>query len=105
MTYKEYCKEVCGYDTISTFFDDFSKAEEKGFSAIMDKYRHLFNEWKHDYKMFTELVMVLNHKVWLNSKENEPLALFYDKLWRQADNWGCENLKGEELEYYYRTLD
>ena len=105
MTYKEYCKEELGYDTISTFFADFSIAERFGFSAIKDTYKRAFNEWKTDYKMLTELVMVLNHKIWFNYESNEPLARIYNELWEEADQWASDNLKGDELDYFYRVLD
>lgn len=103
MTYKEYCKNNLGYEVITTYWDDFSIAECFGKNAILDTYkRALYNK---DYKMLTELCMVLNHKIWFLYETNEALARVYDELWKKCDNYLMKNLKGQELEYYIRTTD
>lgn len=38
-------------------------------------------------------------------KKNDELATLYNSLWEKADAYACENLKGEELSYFYRTTD
>lgn len=93
------------YECITTFWEDFTIAETFGEKAIKDTYNRAFNEWKSDYKYLTELVMVLNHKIWQHYKTNEPVAKVYNELWEKADLYACENLKGEELSYFYRTTD
>lgn len=71
-----------------------------------DKYGYnITNEWKDDYKFFTELTLVLNHKIWQHYKSNRELAALYDRLWREADEYAMNNFKGEELDYYYRVTD
>lgn len=37
----------------------------------------------------------------------EPKTTFYtyQKLWLTLDGWCQENLKGDDLAYYYRTTD
>ena len=63
---------VNGYETFTTFWEDFSIADRFGVTAIKDTFTRAFNEWKHDYKYLTELVMVLNWKLWhFYSKGNE----------------------------------
>lgn len=49
--------------------------------------------------------MVLNWKIWQYYKTNEPIARVYNDLWEQADAYACENLKGDELVYFYNTTD
>ena len=49
--------------------------------------------------------MVLNWKIWRWHNVNDEYARLYDKLWRQVDEWRIENLKGDYLEYYYKTTD
>lgn len=95
----------CGYTQITTFFEDFSVADLFGEDAIKDTFKRAFREWKADYKYLTELVMVLNWKIWQWSGKDDKYAKLYDKLWRQADAYACEHLKGEELSYFYRTTD
>ena len=96
---------VHGYETITTFWEDFSIADAFGESAIRDTYKRAFEEWKQNYKYLTELVMVLNWKIWQYHGKNEQIAQVYNKLWEQADLYACENLKGEEASYFFRTTD
>ena len=67
MTFKEFMKEV-GYNLLTTFWEDFSIADKYGIVGVKDTYRRAFNEWKDDYKFFTELTLVLNHKIWQHSR-------------------------------------
>ena len=53
--------EEIGYKALTTFWQDFSIADNFGETAVEDTYQRVFKEWKHDYKYLTELVMVLNH--------------------------------------------
>lgn len=98
-------QEVTGYEPKTTFWDDFSIADRFGLNAVQDTYNRAFRGWKDNYVYLTELVLVLNHKIWQHYQTNEPLAKLYDQLWRKADMWACEHLRGEEIEYYYTTLD
>lgn len=92
-------------ETKTTFWMDFSIADRFGISAVKDTFNRAFKEWKGNYIYLTELVMVLNHKIWEHYEHNEPLARVYNDLWEKADNYACEHLKGEELSYFYRTTD
>lgn len=107
MTVKTFNSEAfCGHTQITTFFEDFSIADNFGIKAIKDTYNRAFREWKKDYKYLTELVMVLNWKIWQHFNEkNEAYADLYQSLYEEADAWACENLKGEALDYFYRTTD
>lgn len=98
-------ESFCGYTQITTFFEDFSIADNFGESAIRDTYKRAFKAWKKNYKYLTELVMVLNWKIWQHYETNETIARVYNELWETADAYACENLKGEELKYFYRTTD
>ena len=90
----------------NTFWQDFTIADNFGINAIQDTYNRAFNEWKNDYKMLTELVIVLNHKIWQYYKlQNEQFTNLYNTLWEQADSYACNNLKGKELAYFYDTTD
>lgn len=104
MTFKEIMEEN-GYETQTTFWEDFSKADRLGISAIKDTYNRAFNEWKDNYKFLTELVLVLNHKIWQHYENHQDIAKHYDALWREADQYAMENLKGDELNYFCRVTD
>ena len=90
----------------STFWQDFTIADAFGVKAIQDTYNRAFNEWKTNYKMLTELVVVLNHKIWhWHEQGNDAFGTLYDRLWKQADAYACENLKGEEASFFYGVTD
>ena len=57
-------EEETGYKPMTTFYQDFSIADNFGIDAIKDTYNKAFNEWKTNYKYITELVLVLNWKIW-----------------------------------------
>lgn len=98
-------KEKTGYEPQTTLWADFSIADMFGGKAVRDTFNSAFNEWKNDVVYLTELVLVLNHKIWQHYQTDEPLARLYDILWREADTYACENLKDEELDYFYQTTD
>ena len=97
--------EAIGYTPITTFWTDFSIADVYGLDGIQDTYNRAFNEWKGDYKYLTELVMVLNHKIWEWCNLDDKRARLYDKLWRETADYALDNLKGEELSYYLEVTD
>lgn len=94
-----------GYEMTTTFWQDFSIADAFGVSAIKDTFKRAFNEWKENYVYLTELVLVLNHKIWQWYEKNDEVARVYNELWEQADAYACDNLKGEEQEFFYRITD
>ena len=97
---------INGYETITTFHQDFTIADRFGIEAIKDTYHRAFNEWKSNYEYLTELVMVLNWKIWEHwNDNNKEYAEVYDTLWREADEYACENLHGEEIAYFFNKTD
>lgn len=93
------------YECKTTFWGDFSIADRFGYDAILDTFRRAFQEWRTDAAYLTELVMVLNHKIWYWYERNESIAELYDYLWRIADEYAVNHLTGDDLDYYYRTTD
>ena len=98
-------EEMTGYKHKTTFYTDFSIAEAFGISAIKNTYKRAFESWKDNVEYITELVMVLNWKIWEHFDSNKNLAKVYNTLWAELDIWCCENLKGEDLKYYFHTTD
>lgn len=94
-----------GYETKTTFWMDFSIADRFGVDAIKDTFERAFNEWKDNYVYLTELVMVLNWKIWDWYERDNDVAMVYNTLWEFADNYAVNNLKDEELSYFYNTTD
>ena len=73
-------QELCGYEPITSFWADFSIADIYGNTAIRQTYQTAFKNWKDNYKYLTELVLVLNHKIWQWSEQNEERAKLYNDL-------------------------
>lgn len=94
-----------GYESKTAFWNDFSIADHFGIAAIRDTYKRAMRTWKSSPVYLTELVLVLNHKIWQWYEKNETVARVYNELWEQADTYACEHLKGEDLAYFYRTTD
>ena len=104
MTFREFMREN-GYELQTTFWSDFSIADRFGLPAVRDTFRRAFEEWKGDYKYLTELVLVLNHKIWQYHETSPEFAKQYQSLWEQADRYAAENLKDDELGYFLDTTD
>lgn len=104
MTFREFMQEN-GYELQTTFGDDFSIADRFGLSAIQDTFNRAFEEWKNNYKYLTELVLVLNHKIWQYHETRPDMAILYNTLWTQTDLYAKENLKDDELSYFYEVTD
>lgn len=96
---------VNGYELQTTFWDDFSIADLFGLSAIQDTFNRAFKEWQEDYKFLTELVMVLNHKIWQYHEKKPEFATLYNTLYQEANQYAMENLKDEELSYFLDVTD
>ena len=96
-----------GYEMTTTFWMDFSIADAFGANAVKDTFNRAFNEWKSNHVYLTELVITLNLKNQQHFAKNGrcELSRLYNELWEQADNYACENLKGEELNFFYRITD
>lgn len=93
------------YEFKTTFWMDFSIADRYGIPAIRDTYNRAFEEWKDNYIYLTELVMVLNWKIWQWYENREEFAEVYNELWEMADSYAMENLHGEEMNYFITTTD
>ena len=97
---------MTGYKPKTTFFEDFSIADNFGAGAVKETYRVALENAKFmGYEYLTEFVMALNWKIWQHYEKDEALARVYNDLWMDAAEIAQTTLKGEELAYYYRTVD
>lgn len=105
--FRSFAQSELGYTCLTSYWSEFSAAERSGgVVAVKSLFNRLFDKSKDDYKLLTELVLVLNHKIWkCHSCGHMELAKLYNLLWEQADTYGITHLEGEELCYFYQTLD
>lgn len=94
-----------GYTMQTTFVNDFAIADAFGVNAVKETYNRAFKEWKTNYIYLTELVVALNLAIWKWYGTRDDLAEVYDALWRKADSYACNHLKGEELSFFYQVTD
>lgn len=94
------------YQFQTTFWMDFSIADKFGAEAIKDTFRRAFNEWKDNHIYLTELTLVMNWKcnLWYEKGNTEYYQLYYDYYYKCRD-YGYDNLKGNELNYFHNTID
>ena len=94
------------YEMQTTIWNDLTMVERFGKEAIEDIYTFAFENWKKNYIYLTELVLVLNWKIWKHYENgNEELARIYNDLWQQTDEYAMNNLKDDELRYFLKTTD
>lgn len=94
-----------GYRPFTTFYEDFGIAERFGIPAVRETYGRVLKEWGRDHKYLTELVMVLNWKIWEHHEHNESLALLYEELWEKARDYAYDTLTGSDLEYFFQVTE
>lgn len=124
LNWKRNLSDFSGYEPQYTFYSDFSIAEfcevfMKDREAVRKTYKKVLKEWGKNIKAITEAVMVLNHKIWsfhdkvdsklmgCSDETAERLAVLYDELYHDCDEWIAEHYKDdkEALNYYYQTTD
>ncbi len=97
-------EEATGYRPQTTFYSDFSIAERFGENAIRYRFEWAL-AWEKNVIFMTELVMVLNWKIWEHYKTNEPFARLYSELYEKAYEIAEKNFDEEGLKYFYRTIE
>ena len=56
-------------------------------------------------RFLTELVLVLNWKIYQWYQVDDTLGMTYDALWQKTDSYALKTLKGDNLHYYLSILD
>ena len=94
------------YEFKTTFWMDFTIADKFGIEAVKDTFKRAFSEWKTNYIYLTELTLVINWKCWQHyEKNNIEISKLYSEYYYQLREYGLDNLKAKELEYFIKTLD
>lgn len=78
-------------------------------NAVVD-YFIVLGDGKGGYKYLTELVLVLNHKIFHHyvekgTEEQNEVASLYNELWRKTNDYALDNLQGEQATYFYHLTD
>ncbi len=57
------------------------------------------------YPIYEGVYRILTHKIWQYYETKPEFATLYNTLWEQAGQYAVENLKDDELSYYYEVTD
>ena len=94
-----------GYETKTTFWEDFTIADAFGVDAINDTFKRSFDGWKNNVEYITELAMVMSWKLCYYYGKNETYMNLYSELYHKVDEWCMNNLINSDLIYYIDTTD
>lgn len=121
--WKSNLAEMTGWKPQYTFYSDFAIAEfcetymrDRG--AVVKTFRQVIKSWGSDYKALTEIIMVLNHKIWafygkddagvdarylgVSKEMGNNIAKVYNSLWEEAKKEFFKRFaKNEEATSYY----
>lgn len=107
MIYEQFLAQFTDWRPTTLYWQRFSIAEGFGKEEIKRVYNEIFDESKNDYKLITELVMILNHKSWQHCEDlmDSEFCKIYAELFREARNYAENTLKDDELQYFLDTTD
>ena len=96
---------LTGYKPHTTFYTDFSLSDPYGIVAVTETYNKRFEDSKSNVVNMTELVLVLQWKVYEHYDSNKILSRFYQSMWEVTDRWCRENFNGNDLKYYQGKIE
>lgn len=107
MIYENFLAQFTDWRPTTLYWQRFSIAEGFGKEEVLRVYNEILSESKKDYKLLTELVMVLNHKSWLHCEDIDcsEFCSTYADLFRKSKKYAENHLEGDELRYFFDTID
>ena len=93
-------KKAQGYVCKTDAHLQFDNADHVGTDAIQETYNRLFNEWKSNKVLLTELALVLNHRIgfWSDMikrgtevQKSRELTIIYLDLYEQTEKYLTRN--------------
>ena len=98
-------EKMLNYKFESSFWEEFSIAEDYGPEGIHHHYDIVFEQYKDNLKYLTELVLVLNIKIFIWYGVDDTIGKMYEDLYVDADAYALSSFEGDDLHYYLHTLD
>ena len=128
LNWKANLAEMTDWKPQYTFYSDFAIAEfcetymrDRG--AVVKTYKRVIKSWGSNYKALTEIIMVLNHKIWafygkdkagvdarylgVSKEMGNNIARVYNQLWENAKAEFFKRFKDNEeaMSYFYEVTD
>lgn len=107
MIYEQFLAGFTDWRPTTLYWQRFSIAERFGEDEILEVYEQIFKESKDDYKLLTELTMILNHKSWQHCEniDRSGFCELYKNLFSKTYNYAISTLHEKELTYFLDTTD
>lgn len=103
---KDEVERTTGFRMQADFYQELSIIEnfwgEEGVREVVNNYISILIE---DVYLYTELVFILNWKLWHHMEDNTQYVELYNALYRNAYIKGLMFYKGAEASYFVSTLD
>jgi len=122
--WKSILNDLTPYEPKYTFYADFAIAEfcevyMSDKNAIKNTYKNVVESWGDNIEAMTEIVLVLNHKIWSFYEEVDStylgvpketamkLAEIYNDLWDKAKDFIYKKFgeNSEAMSYYFSVTD
>ena len=116
--------DMSSYKPKYTFYSDFAIAEfyqvyGRESNAILDTYNRVIESWSGSYEALTEIILVLNHKIWaffqdvdtkylgISKEKGKEIARIYNELWQKAGDlfFKLYENNSEAMSHYYEVTD
>ena len=107
MIYEQFLSKFTDWRPSTLYWQRFSIAERYGIDELMKVHDEIFDEANKDYKLLTELAMILNHKSWEHCEniECKQLCDLYSEWFHEVKDYAVSHLKNDELSYFLTTID
>ena len=107
MIYEQYLAQFTDWRPTQLYWQRFSIAEKFGKEEIERVYNEIFKETKKDYKLLTELVMILNHKSHEHAEyiDSQDICELYSCLFEKTWEYAINTLRDDELAYFLEITD
>ena len=86
----QFC-EMTGYECKTAYYQELSIAENFGIQTVKACIRRQLRESMNDYKLLTELVMMVNWRYFRWMDSNPQLAEFYARVYEDLDEYAVDH--------------
>jgi len=116
--------DMSSYKPKYTFYSDFAIAEfyfvyGKDKNSIKETYDRVIKSWSSSYEALTEIILVLNHKIWaffqdvdtqylgIDKEKGKEIAGIYNELWKKTEDLFFKLYENNDdaMSHYYEVTD
>lgn len=106
---KRKVAEMFNYEFQTSFWEDLALCERywriNGDDGILEYYNNAIEASESNYRMLTELALVLSWKTWKYFGKIDDLGRLYEGLMTKTTDYAMNNLEDDELDYFLRETN